>query len=166
MAAVATASGPAAAGATAPTKAQIKTAVRQAERSKTLWATVNICDTRRYPNTIGVRGQMPALGFSSSMTLDIQVNYYSKAKKRFLPSPSPDATKAIRLGSSSDLIQQAGWTFGGWPPHTGLLNATIKFVWKRSGQVLGQTTRRTTAGHHDADFGSPPRYSAKQCRIR
>ena len=49
--------------------------------------------------------------------------------------------------------------------HTGLLNATITFSWTRDGKVVGQTRRRTTAGHPNADYGSPPRYSAAQCTI-
>ena len=50
-------------------------------------------------------------------------------------------------------------------PPAGLLNATIKFIWRRSGKLLGQTTLPTTAGHPNADFGSPPHFSAEQCRI-
>ena len=45
-----------AAAATPPSAAQIGRAVRNAERSRALWATVNICDTAKYPHVIGVRG--------------------------------------------------------------------------------------------------------------
>ena len=45
-------------------------------------------------------------------------------------------------------------------------------IWRLTGRpsfvaitLIGQTVRRTTAGHHDADHGSPPHYSAAQCRI-
>ena len=50
--------------------------------------------------------------------------------------------------------------------HTGLLNASFTFIWTRGGKIIGQTVRRTTAGHRDADHGSPPHYSAAQCRIK
>ncbi len=165
--ALAVSAGPAAAVAgtatTNPTRAQIRSAIRRAERSRSLWATINICNTRRYPNTVGVRGQMPALGFASWMTMLIRVDYYSKTKKRFLPVP--DATMRVRLGRISSGLEQDGATFGPFKPHAGRLEATVQFVWRRAGRLLGQTTRRTTSGHRDADFGSPPRYSAMQCRI-
>lgn len=147
----------------APTRAQAQTAVRRAERSRALWATVNICDSRRYPNAIGVRGQMPALGFQSSMSLDIQVNYYSRAKHRFVPSPH--ARMTIPLRPSSTRLEQGGSTFMFAPRNT-RLDATVQFVWRRSGRLLGETTRTTTAGHPDADFGSPPHFSAATCRLR
>jgi hypothetical protein len=146
-----------------PTRSQIARAVRKATASPSLWATVNICDTKRQPHTLGIRAQMPALGFPSWLSLRIQVNYYSSSKRRFLPIST--GSMLIRLGRSSHGLQQAGATLA-FKPHTGLLNARVRFIWRRSGRLLGQTERRTTAGHPRADFGSPPHYSAKQCRIR
>jgi hypothetical protein len=145
-----------------PTKAQIAAAISHAEHSRSLWATVNICNTKRYPMTLGVRGQMPDLGFPAWLSMQIQVNFYSKRTRRFVPVPK--GGMLVRLGRSSHGLQQGGGTFA-FNPHTGLLNARVKFIWRRSGKLLGQTTRRTTAGHPGADFGNPPRFSAKQCRI-
>lgn len=151
------------ASAAAPTRAQIRGAVARAERSRSLWATVNVCDSHRFPHRIGVRGQMPTLGFAASMSMYVQVNYFSKSKHRF--EPIRNATMRVGAGRSATGLEQAGSTFS-FPRHTGLLNATIEFTWTRSGTVLAQTTRRTTAGHRDADYGSPPHYSARECRIR
>jgi hypothetical protein len=145
-----------------PTKRQIATALRNADRSHALWATINICDTKRYPHTLGVRGQMPDLGFPAWLSMRIQVSQYSTSQRKWIPTT---ATKLVRLGRSSHGLQQGGYVFT-WPPHTGLLNAHITFMWKRSGKLLGQTVRRTTAGHRDADFGSPPHFTAKECRIK
>ncbi|MGI8507229.1 MAG: hypothetical protein ACR2MK_10610 [Solirubrobacteraceae bacterium] len=152
------------AAATNPTRAQIQRAVRRAEGSRSLWATVNICDTRRYPNTLGVRGQMPSLGFPAWLSMNIQLNSFSAKRGRFVRI-SGGGTTTIRLGRSSLGLQQDGATFA-FKRHAGLFDATIQFVWRRSGRLLGQTTRRTTGGHRNADFGSPPRYSAGECRIR
>jgi hypothetical protein len=146
-----------------PTPTQITKAISRAEASRGLWATVNICDTRRHPNIIGVRGQMPGLGFPAWLSMKVQVNYWSKQKHRFLPSPG--ASELVRLGRSSTLLQQGGATMQ-FQKFRGYLNATIEFIWKRSGRLLGETTRRTTAGHRQADFGDPKHHSAKQCNIR
>jgi hypothetical protein len=146
-----------------PTPAQIQAAVRNAEHSQSLWATVNICDTKRFQNTLGVRGQMPALGFSASLSIVIQVNFFNRAKKRF--EPIPKASMKIPLGTVATGLQQGGATFT-FKPRTGLLNARIEFVWTRGGKVIGSTSSRTTGGHKTADFGNPAHFTAPQCQIR
>jgi hypothetical protein len=145
--------------------ARIARAVRSAEQSRSLWATVNICDTRKYSNDLGVRGQMPTLGFAASMFMVVQVDFWSRAQHRFLPIQSNLATTRLSLGTNASGLQQDGAVFP-FSAHTGLLNATVTFIWTRGGKVIGQTVRRTTAGHTDARHGSPPRYSAAQCRIK
>ncbi|MGH2866327.1 MAG: hypothetical protein ACRDNK_02000 [Solirubrobacteraceae bacterium] len=146
-----------------PTPAQISKAIRTAKRSKTLWATVNICDSRRHPHQLGIRGQMPSLGFPAWLSMRIQLNYYSRAHKKFVADPG--STKTIRLGRSRSGLQQGGAVYA-FNPHAGLLDATVRFFWRRSGKLLGATTQTTSAGHPGADFGSPPRFTAAQCRIR
>ena len=144
-----------------PTPAQIRKAVAQAERSDSLWATLNICNSKQYPETIGVRGQMPSLGFAAWLSMNIQLNYYSTASRQFVLLPG--GTHTTRLGRSSTKLQQGGatWTFNS----PVLLNASIQFVWRRDGKLLGETTETTTSGHPSAEFGSPAHYSAKQCQL-
>ncbi len=146
-----------------PSGTQIAKAIKRAESSTSLWSTVNLCNTKRHRYTIGVRGQMPALGFPAWLSMQIRLNYYNTKKHRFLPLSN--ASTLVRLGRIRNGLQQGGqtWTYG---PHAGLFNATIQFIWRRSGKLLGQTSRRTTAGHRGADFGDPAHFSAKQCRIR
>jgi opacity protein-like surface antigen len=145
-----------------PTPAQIMKAVAQAERSDSLWATINICNSKRYPGTIGVRGQMPSLGFAAWLSMKIQLNYYSDNKFVRLPNGGSHTT---RLGRSAVKLQQGGatWTFTFTKPV--LFNASVQFVWRRAGKLLGETTETTTAGHRAAEFGSPMHYTANQCRI-
>jgi hypothetical protein len=161
-AAVLVAAGPAFAG-VGPR--QIARAVRSAEQSRSLWATVNICDSRSHRHDIGVRGQMPTLGFSSSLYMVVQVNYWSQGQRQFLPIQSGLANTRLSVGNTPNGLQQDGAVFP-FRAHTGLLNATFTFIWTRGGNVIGQTVRRTTAGHTDADHGSPPHYSTAQCRIK
>lgn len=148
-----------------PSPRQIQRAVRAAERSRSLWATINICNSRTHRAQIGVRGQMPSLGFSSTMSMKITLDAWSSAAKKFVPINSPNAVDTVTLGSHSRGLEQGGTIFPFHTGETGMWNATIVFAWKRHGKVVGQTHRRTTAGHHSADFGSPPRYSAARCII-
>jgi hypothetical protein len=162
-AAVLVATGTATAAGVGPRR--IARAVRRAEQSRSLWATVNICDTGSYRHDLGVRGQMPTLGFASSLFMVVQVNFWSQARHQFLPIQSNLAATRLSLGSNANGLQQDGAVFP-FSAHTGLLNATVTFIWTRGGKVIGQTVRRTTAGHTDAAHGSPPRFSAAQCRIK
>ena len=58
--------------------AQIQKAVQAAEQSKDLWATINICDSRLYPNRIGIRAEMPSLAFAAPMYMTFEVAYRPK----------------------------------------------------------------------------------------
>jgi hypothetical protein len=149
-----------------PSPRQVSRAVAAAEKSPSLWATINICNSHTHRDQIGVRGQMPSLGFSSTMSMVITLNAWSSTQKNFVPINSPNAVSTVTLGSFSRGLEQGGTVFPFQSGETGLWNATIVFTWKRHGKVVGRTPRRTTAGHHAADFGSPPRYSAARCLIR
>jgi len=148
-----------------PTARQVAKAVAAAEKSSSLWATINICNSRTHRDDIGVRGQMPSLGFSSTMSMTITLNAWSSTDKRFEPIDSNNAVAKVKLGSFSRGLEQGGTVYPFQKGETGRWNATIVFTWMRQGKMIGQTHRRTTAGHHTADYGSPPRYSAKQCSI-
>jgi hypothetical protein len=148
-----------------PTARQVAKAVAAAEKSSALWATINICNSRTHRDEIGVRGQMPSLGFSSTMSMTVTLNAWSSTDKKFEPIDSNNAVAQVNLGSSARGLEQGGTVYPFQKGETGLWNATIVFTWTRQGKVIGRTHRRTTAGHPTADYGSPPHYSAKQCSI-
>jgi hypothetical protein len=166
---VATAAGlatPTGALARSPSPKEIRAAVHRAQRSSALWATINICSANaRHPGgEVGVRGQMPALGFSSTLAMTVRLGSWSMKDKRFVPLKGSTATERLSLGPVTSLPQQAGAKFDFTKP-AGLLDATIEFSWTRAGKVLGHSIRTTTAGHRDADFGQPAHYSAAHCRL-
>lgn len=148
-----------------PTPKAIKAAIAQAKRSPHLWATVNICDTRKHPNVIAIRAQMPALSFPTRMSELIKVDYWDPKAKRFRPDPNPGARHLVQLGVVSFGYEQGGQAFP-FKGYKGLLRGTVTFQWRRSGKVLLTQTRHTTAGHPTADHGDPPGHSTAHCRIR
>src|SRR5579875_3665988 len=145
-----------------PTAEQLSTAVRAAEQSHTVWATVDICNTRLYPHTIGIRGQMPALGFSSQLSMTFQVDYWAGAKRGFVPDPH--VSKTAVLGTFSTGLHQRGYNFRFDPP--AYLSGQITFRWRIGSRVIGQTTHRTRSGVKGVDFGDPRGHSAARCRMR
>jgi hypothetical protein len=151
----------AAVSAKGPTQKQISSAVRRAERSKSLWATVNLCHNGSKKDRVGIRGQMPALGFAAWLSMDVKINYYSTSEKRFVPDPN--TKKLVRLGRWSTGLEQQGAVFTFHAGQSYLVNASVTFIWRRSGSLLGETTRTTTTLTAKTQFR--PHYSAEQCRI-
>jgi hypothetical protein len=144
-----------------PTAAQIRAAIRRAEHSRDLWATVNICNTKHNQHIIGIRGQMPSLGFASRLSMDVQIDYWSIKDRRF--KPDPGVTKLILLGQVTNGLRQGGVSFR-FKPQV-ILSGEITFIWKRDGKVLGRAHRKTGHGLKHVDFGDPPGYSTATCRI-
>ncbi|MFZ0388736.1 MAG: hypothetical protein WAL22_23935 [Solirubrobacteraceae bacterium] len=151
-----------------PTSAQIHKAVASAERSKMLWATVNVCQIKGQKAAngggIGVRGQMPTLGFASTLSMTFQLNRYSAKSKSFVALPYATAKTTVSPGTFATDLHQDGAVFPFSGP-AGLLNATVTFSWTRAGKLLGSTARQTTAGHRDASGGHPAHYSMAQCQL-
>jgi hypothetical protein len=150
--------------ASGPSPAQIRGAIAQAKQSRNLWATVNVCVPRRKPHTVGVRAQMPALGFPTWLSMQIQIEYWNKARRRFVSVAGPGATRLVHLGSVSAGLEQGGYDFV-LPLHAGLLRGTVTFRWRRNGTLLLTQSRHTVAGHPRVDQAVPAHYSAATCRV-
>jgi hypothetical protein len=146
----------------APSRAQIRRAIHAAERSPDLWATVNICNTTGHPNTMGIRGQMPALGFPAELKMVFRVEYWSAAKQVFVTLPGVSQAAAVGRVKSGVHQQGASFTF---LPHAGLLRGRVSFQWRLKGKLIGRVARLTRAGHSDADYGDPPGFSSWECAI-
>jgi hypothetical protein len=145
-----------------PSQSQIQTALRHAKTSPGLWATVNVCNTRRHPGVIGIRAQMPALGFAAALRMRFEVDYFSAQDKSY--KPVPGASRQVALGVQKKGMHQEGVLFS-FPRHSGELRGTVRFQWASGRRVLGQAQEVTTHGHPGADFGDPAHYSAPQCVI-
>lgn len=157
---------PAPALAQGPSAEQIQRAAGRAERSASLWATINGCSSRGTGRggSVGVRGQMPALGFSATERMTIRLGWWSAKRRRFEAIDGSSATSNLSLGSTTSGRQQDGvdFAFRGSP---GLLDASIDFTWTRAGRIVAEAVRITTADHHDADYAKPAHYSAASCRL-
>jgi hypothetical protein len=150
--------------ATQPTAAQISAAVRKAKRSRDLWATVNICDTAAHPNVLGIRGQMPALGFPTKMSMLVQVDYYVMADGKFEPDTSvPPVRVPLSKTAQANGLWQGGVEFSFPPP--AVLSGTVTFQWRLGRRVIGQATKLTAHGRKGVKHSDPAGYSTATCTI-
>lgn len=154
---------PSVAAARGPSPSQISTAIRMAEQSKQLWATVNICTTNHHNGQLGIRGQMPSLGFAAQMYMTFEVIFQPSGGSHFKPIRSTKAR--VLVGQAANKVLQVGRTYP-FQTSSSLLAGQVTFEWRRSGKLLGRTTRRTTGHHTHVDFADPPGTSQAFCRLR
>ncbi len=147
-----------------PSRTQIGKSVYGAKHSRYLWATVNVCDRRHRGGVIGIRGQMPALGFTATLSMTVHLGQYDTATHRFVPVSGSTATDTVSLGTVTRGVHQDGAEFP-YATNAGTLDATVTFTWTRAGHRLATVSRTTTGGHPTAAFGVPAHHSAASCRL-
>jgi hypothetical protein len=137
------------------------------------WATVNVCDTASNPDTVGIRGSMPAMTTAhppaSELFMRFQVQYQrSDGSWRLLRSGGDsgfiDAGRARGRGA-----RQAGHSFTVRPPRAGnvyTFRGLVTFEWRtKDGTVVRRTRKRTTAGHRSTAGADPAGFSAAECTV-
>jgi hypothetical protein len=136
--------------------------------SRELWATIDVCNPAKEPDTVGIRGSMPGDGHEKdAMYMRFQLEYLDPQSNVWsTPTHGADAgyisvgaAKTGRQGGSSFQLgapkSQPGYTMRG----------VVTFQWRRGGRVVHQATRTTSAGHTNVARADPPGYSAAQCTI-
>ncbi len=75
------------------------------------WATVNICDTEKTPNGLGVRASMPGNGREQLMFMRFIAQYWSPSRAEWITVPGGGTSRWVYAGSARFAARQTGWTF-------------------------------------------------------
>jgi hypothetical protein len=142
-----------------------------------VWATVNICDTPRAPNKMGVRASMAGIGKLRRMYVRFRAQYIRPDGSRW-EAVGGGVSPWLYLGKSRRRRLQAGWTFTfAPPPPNGAFRARgiAEFQWRvrrrraasrRARWVISRRRRAVTRGGiRGVDAGDPPRTSLASCLI-
>jgi hypothetical protein len=156
----------AAAGATLllvlPSAAQAR---RNPVNSPLLWATINVCDSPKHPDTIGVRGSMPGTGSRGQrMYMRIRLDYFDSNALSWRPVGSAGDSHRFYVGASTHRVRQGGMSFAFDPPV--LLRGRVTFEWRRGRRVIYSAEKLTEAGHTEVAQGDPPGFSAAECELK
>jgi hypothetical protein len=132
-----------------------------------LWATVNICDTERWPDTIGIRGSMPAADQPDEtmwMRFRVQFRSADDGKWRFVPEGGDSGFVAV---GSARTARQAGRSFRISPKNDApvLLRGRVSFEWRVKDAVARREKLLTRRGHRSSAGSDPPDYTASTCTI-
>jgi hypothetical protein len=138
-------------------------------RTKNLWATVNICDTPKWENWMGIRARMPGDGSHGRVYMRFVAQFKSKSGWRRVKGAR---TKWLAEGSAHDRYREGGWSFDFNPVDPGanyLMRGRVQFQWRRKKHGKWRVVRRreayTHAGH-PSKKADPKGFSAARCRIR
>jgi hypothetical protein len=132
-----------------------------AKRQGQLWATVNVCDTAKRPDTIGIRASMPGVPRGARLQMRFRVQYQARGSWHDVN----DADSGWRgVGVARGSAVEYGWSFSfARPAKPVTLRGVVRVRWRRGGAVVRQAELTTEAGHRSSAGADPPSYSAATC---
>jgi hypothetical protein len=140
------------------------------DKSPLLWATVNICDTRKHPDTIGIRASMPGSGKKGEkMYMRFQVQYFRTSTQKWAPTDATVDSGFQAVGSAMFRRRESGWNFSITPPPAGQtyrLRGVVTFEWRKSKTVVRRAQKRTHSAHRGTFGADPKGFSAAECTIK
>jgi hypothetical protein len=114
------------------------------EKTRPFWATVNICDTPKAPNALGVRTSVPGNGSNERIYARYTAQWWSGAQQKWLTVAGSGVTDWVLLGSADMSSRQAGWTFRFVQPPAGttyVMRGVVELQW-RDRVPAGRKARR------------------------
>lgn len=135
-------------------------------QSPELWATVNLCNSPRHPDTIGIRGSMPGDGQAHDvMYMRFLVQSLDASTGSWADIGRSADSGFIAVGSAA-ATRQAGRTFQFKPTSSAYtLRGLVEFQWHRQGHTESVTTRTTSAHHRGVADAEPKGFSAATCTL-
>lgn len=98
-----------------------------------LWATVNVCDTPKSPNALGVRTSVPGNGSDERIYARYTAQWWSAAKQEWLTVGGSGVTDWVAMGDADMTSRQAGWTFHFVQPPAGktyVMRGIVELQWR------------------------------------
>jgi hypothetical protein len=132
-------------------------------RSDSLWATVNVCDTAKHPNEIGVRASMPGRPRGALRRMRFRLQYQDGDRWRYVAG-GDSAWRLLPRAHGRPI--ESGWTFEfGLLADATVFRGVVRFQWRRDGKVVRRARRVTETGHVSTKGADPSGYSAATCSI-
>ena len=158
-----------AAGLVAPAALAADSPAPTVDKSPLLWSTINICDTAKHPDTIGIRASMPGSGKpTEKMYMRFQVQYFRTSTMTWAPTDATVDSGFQSVGSAKYRRRESGWNFSITPPPAGQtyrLRGIVSFEWRVGKKVVRKAQKRTRSGHKDTFGADPKGASAAECTI-
>ncbi len=144
------------------------------EKSRHLWATVNVCDPSDPPagigpDTIGIRASMPGSRDGREiMFMRFRVQFQSDVDKKWHNVSQGGDSGWMKVGRARYKARQSGRNFRLTPPAnktTILLRGKVNYEWRLRGEVVRKAASRTTKSHKSSAGAFPAGFSEATCTI-
>jgi hypothetical protein len=139
------------------------------EKSPRLWATVNVCDTKAHPDTIGIRASMPGSGVRQErMYMRFKLQFVGTDDGKWHDLGADGDSGFVSVGSAKYVRREGGWNFRLDPP-AGVsyqLRGVVTFEWRRNAEVVRRAVKRTRSGHAGTTGADPKTFSAAECTVK
>jgi hypothetical protein len=124
---------------------------------------VNLCDTAKRPDTIGIRGSMAGFPRGARMAMRFRVQY--KTADGWQDVKGAASTWQF-VGVSHGAAAESGWSFAfAHPASPVTLRGAVQLRWRKAGSVVKQAELTTEAGHRSSAGADPADYSAATCTL-
>lgn len=139
-------------------------AAASAKEQSDTWATVNVCDTAKQPDAIGIRASMPGTPKGARLSMRFRVQYRTADGSW---DNVEDADSGWRnVGSARGVPVEYGWSFTFARRETPVtLRGVVKFRTRRGNSLPREQEVVTEAGHASKAGSDPVGYSAATCAL-
>jgi hypothetical protein len=127
------------------------------------WATVNLCDTDKRPDAIGIRASMPGVPKGARLLMRFRAQFKTAAGWQDVKGANSGWQ---RIGTAHGTPAESGWSFSFVHPASAVtLRGVAQLRW-RHGEDVPRTVELTTeAGHRSSAGADPADYSAATCML-
>ncbi len=127
------------------------------------WATVNLCDTVKRPDTIGIRASMPGVPKGARLLMRFRAQFKTGTAWQDVKGANSGWQ---RVGSAHGTAVESGWSFAfAHPASATTLRGMVQLRWRRDDGTLRQVELATEAGHRSSAGADPADYSAGTCTL-
>src|SRR3954447_10891049 len=132
-------------------------------RDAATWATVNVCDTPKQPNEIGIRASMPGTPKGARLSMRFRVQF--RSGDEWVDVDDADSGW-VNVGAARGSAVEYGWSFEFQrSTKPTVLRGVVRFRWRRGDTLPRQAEEVTEAGHRSGAGADPPGYSAATCAL-
>jgi hypothetical protein len=128
------------------------------------WATVNVCDTAKQPDAIGIRASMAGTPRGARLMMRFRVQYRDGAGDWIDVEDADSGWRTVGIARGASV--ESGWSFTfARPAKAVVLRGVVRFRWRRGNTLPRQAEVATEAGHRSSAGADPAGYSAATCTL-
>ncbi len=133
-----------------------------AAKEPAAWATVNVCDTAKQPDAVGIRASMTGTPKGARLSMRFRVQYRDGEGDWVDVANADSGWRSV--GTAKGAPVESGWSFTfARPAKAVVMRGVVRFRWRRGNTLPRQTEVATEAGHRSSAGADPAGYSAATC---